>query len=209
MIKNCLYDDTFIILGNICCDNIVLRITCYLPDVWLICDSMHKLYEWGESLITLLLKGVAISLPLWRKWTTGQQNEVILQQNLQGKQFHYKWSVHTSARECCKTTMNASDLQLLAARSPLSSWIFWSFLLLPVPPAGTTSGGPLLWFGCDACCCWCCGWQGLALGLFLSTVKEHVLSVVTTLIIITPPSITAAVGLTAVPPTHMQLTSGS
>lgn len=39
------------------------------------------------------------------------------------------------------------------------------------------------------------------MGLFLSTVKEHVLSVVTMLIIIIPPSIAAAAALTAVPPT--------
>ncbi len=86
----------------------------------------------------------------------------------------------------------ASNLLLLAARSPRSCWMLWSFLPPSATLAGTTSGGPLLWFGWDACC-WGCCWRELALGLFLSTVKEHVLSVVTTLIIIIPPSITAAV----------------
>lgn len=37
------------------------------------------------------------------------------------------------------------------------------------------------------------------MGLFLSTVKEHVLSIVTTLIIIIPPSMAAVAGLAAGP----------
>lgn len=95
---------------------------------------------------------------------------------------------------------NASNLQLLAARSPLSCWILWSFLPPSFTLDGTTSGGPLLWLGWDACC-WGGWWREPALGLFLSTVKEHLLSVVTTFIIIIPPSIVAAAGLRAVPPT--------
>lgn len=109
-------------------------------------------------------------------------------------------NVPTSAKVCCKTMATASNLQLLAARSPLSCWMLWSFVPPSVTLAGTTSGGPLLWFCWHACCFGCC-WRELAFGLFLSTVREHVLSVVTTLIIIIPPSITAAAALTAVPPT--------
>lgn len=55
---------------------------------------------------------------------------------------------HTSAKTCCKTMVSASNLQLLTARSSLSCWSF-------LPPSGTlsgtTSGGPLLWLGWDAC----------------------------------------------------------
>lgn len=120
---------------------------------------------------------------------------------------YYKKKFHTPVKVCCKTMVTASNLQLLAARSPLSCWMLLSFLPASVALAGTTSGGPLPWLDWDA---WCWGgcWRELALVLFLSTVKEHVLSVVTTLIIIIPPSIAAAAGLAAVPPPY-RLLSGS
>lgn len=108
-----------------------------------------------------------------------------------------KSHVQTFAIQCCKTTANASNLQLLAARSPLSCWMPWHLLWALVALPGTTSGGLLARLGSDVGC-WgvCC--QELALGLLLSTVKEHELSVVTTLMVITPPSMACVSGQTAV-----------
>lgn len=108
-----------------------------------------------------------------------------------------KSHVQTFPIQCCKTTATASNLQLLAARSPLSCWMPWHLLWpLDVLP-GTTFGGPLALLG-SVVGCWgaCC--QELALGLLLSTAKEHELSVVVTLMVITPPSMSNITSQTVV-----------
>lgn len=92
----------------------------------------------------------------------------------------------------------ASNLQLLVARSPLSCCgMFWPLLWpLEVLP-GTTSGGPLARLTSDVGCWGVCSWE-LVLALLLSTAKEHELSVVTTLMVITAPSMAPGTGLTVV-----------
>lgn len=73
----------------------------------------------------------------------------------------------------------------------------WHLLWPPDVLPGTTFGGPLALLG-SVVGCWgaCC--QELALGLLLSTAKEHELSVVLTLMVIPPPSMSNITSQTVV-----------